>query len=70
MIVKNKMKGIATKKEELFGIFNRGGFSSRVKFIDHFKEEIRIRNDNGQSKIILVLIIIYKLIKNFRRLTS
>ena len=70
MIVKNKMKGIATKKEELFGIFNRGGFSSRVKFIDHFKEEVRIRNDNGQSKIILVLIIIYKLIKNFRRLTS
>ena len=70
MIVKNKMKGIATKKEELFGIFNRGGFSSRVKFIDHFKEEVRIRNDNGQSKIILVLIIIYKLIKNFKRLTS
>jgi len=70
MIVKNKMKGIATKKEELFGIFNRGGFSSRVKFIDHFKEEIRIRNDNGQSKIILALIIIYKVIKNFRRLTS
>ena len=68
MIVKKKMKGIATKKEELFGIFNRGGFSSRVKFIDHFKEEIRIRNDNGQSKIILVLIIIYKSIKNFRRL--
>ena len=70
MIVKKRMKGIATKKEELFGIFNRGGFSSRVKFIDHFKEEIKIRNDNGQSKIILALIIIYKVIKNFRRLTS
>jgi glycosyltransferase involved in cell wall biosynthesis len=70
MIVKKKMKGIATKKEELFGIFNRGGFSSRVKFIDHFKEEIKIRNDNGQSKIILALIIIYKVIKNYRRLTS
>jgi glycosyltransferase involved in cell wall biosynthesis len=70
MIVKKRMKGIATKKEELFGIFNRGGFSSRVKFIDHFKEEIKIRNDNGQSKIILALIIIYKVIKNYRRLTS
>jgi len=70
MIVKKKMKGIATKKEELFGIFNRGGLSSRVKFIDHYKEEIKIRNDNGQSKIILALIIIYKVIKNYRRLTS
>ena len=70
MIVKKKLKGMATKKNEVFGIFNRGGFSSRVKFIDHFKEEIKIRNDNGQSKIILALIIIYKVIKNFRRLTS
>ena len=70
MIVKKKLKGMATKKNEVFGIFNRGGFSSRVKFIDHFKEEIKIRNDNGQSKIILALIIIYKVIKNFRRLTD
>ena len=68
MIVKKKLRGMATKKKELFGIFNRGGFSSRVKFVDHFKEEIKIRNDNGQSKLILAAIIIYKSIKNFRRL--
>ena len=68
MIVKKKLKGMATKKKELFGIFNRGGFSSRVKFVDHFKEEIKIRNDNGQSKLMLAAIIIYKSIKNFRRL--
>ena len=68
MIVKKKLNGIGTKKEELFGIFNRGGYSSRVKFIDHFKEEIQIRKDNGQSKILLLIIIIYKTIKNFKRL--
>ena len=68
MIVKKKLNGIGTKKEELFGIFNRGGYSSRVKFIDHFKEEIQIRKDNGQSKILLLIIIIYKIIKNFKRL--
>jgi len=68
MIVKKKLKGIGTKKNELFGIFNRGGYSSRVKFIDHFKEEIQIRKDNGQSKILLLIIIIYKIIKNFKRL--
>ena len=67
MIVKKKLNGIGTKKEELFGIFNRGGYSSRVKFIDHFKEEIRIRKDNGQSLIMLALIIFYKSLKNFKR---
>ncbi len=68
MIVKKKLKGIGTKKEELFGIFRRGGYSSTISFKDHFKEEIRIRKDNGQSILILSLIIIYKSIKNFRRL--
>ena len=32
MIVKKSMKGIGTKKDEVFGIFRRGGFSSRVDF--------------------------------------
>ncbi len=68
MIVKNKLKGIGTKKDELFGIFRRGGFSSKIKFLDHFKEEIQIRKDNGQSYITLLIIIIYKSIKNFKRL--
>ena len=32
MIVKNNMRGIATKKNEVTGIFRRGGFSSRIHF--------------------------------------
>ena len=68
MIVKKKMKGIATRKDEIFGIFNRGGYSSTISFKDHFKEEIQIRKDNGQSYITLLIIIIYKSIKNFKRL--
>ena len=36
MIVKNKLKGVGTKKSEIFGIFRRGGFSSTIKFRDHF----------------------------------
>jgi len=68
MIVKKKLKGVATKKNELFGIFRRGGFSSTISFKDHFKEEIRIRKDNGQSFFILAIIIIYKSLKNIRRL--
>ncbi len=68
MIVKKKMKGIGTRKDELFGIFRRGGYSSTISFKDHFKEEIRIRKDNGQSIFILMVIIFYKSIKNFRKL--
>jgi len=68
MIVKNKMIGRGIKKDKIFGIFRRGGFSSRVKFIDHFKEEIQIRNDNKQNKIIIFLIIVYKSIRHINKI--
>ena len=68
MIVKEKLKGIGTKKEELFGIFRRGGFSSKVKFKDHFFEEIKIRIDNRQNKLLVLLIFIYKYIKHFSKI--
>ncbi len=68
MIVKNKLKGIGTKKSELFGIFRRGGFSSTIKFRDHFFEEIGIRLDNNQNKLLVLLIFIYKYFKNFKKM--
>lgn len=68
MIVKKKLNGLGTKKNELFGIFRRGGFSSRINFFDHFIEEIRIRLDNGQNKILVLFIFIYKFLKNIKKL--
>lgn len=68
MIVKKKLKGIGTKKDELFGTFRRGGFSSKIRFLDHFKEEIRIRLDNGQNKLLVLFIIIYKTLKNLKKI--
>lgn len=68
MIVKNKLKGIGTKKNEIFGYFRRGGYSSTIKFYDHFMEEIKIRIDNGQNKFLVLLIFIYKYIKNISKL--
>lgn len=64
MIVKNKMKGIATKKEEVVGIFRRGGFSSTVNFWHSFQEEIKIRYDNKQNILIIFVIFIYKFLRN------
>ena len=60
MIVKHKLKGMATKKNEIFGKFRRGGFSSKIPFIDYLNETIRIRLDNGQN--ILLVSIIFLLI--------
>jgi len=68
MIVQKKMKGIATKKDELFGTFRRGGFSSKVDFVSHFFEEIRIRIGNKQNKILILIIFIYKFLKNFNKI--
>ena len=67
MIVKHKLKGIGTKKTELFGTFRRGGFSSKINFFEHFGEEIRIRLDNGQNKLLIALIIIFKSLKNINK---
>jgi len=68
MIVKKKMNGVGVKKDKIFGIFRRGGFSSRVRFLDHFKEEIQIRNDNKQNKIIIFLIIVYKSVRHLNKI--
>ena len=67
MIIKNKMHGMGTKKQEITGIFRRGGFSSRISFWDSFKEELRIRLDNGQNKILVLIIFLYKFFKHFRK---
>ena len=34
MIVKYKLKGVGTKKNEIFGKFRRGGISSKITFMD------------------------------------
>ncbi len=68
MIVKKKLKGIGISKDKIFGIFRRGGYSSKIKFLDHFKEEIMIRNDNKQNKILILFIIIYKSLRHFKKI--
>jgi len=64
LIVKNKKKGISTKKKEVVGIFRRGGFSSKISFWKKLKEDIRIRYDNGQNIFLLILIFSNKFLRN------
>ena len=53
MIVKFKLKGMSSKKEEVFGKFTKGGFSSTINYIDHLIDLNKIRIDNKQSSIIV-----------------
>ncbi len=64
LIVHNKLKGIATKKNEIFGIFRPGGISATLNKEEHFFEKIQIRVDNSQNKIFLIIIFFLKLIRN------
>lgn len=68
MIVKYKLKGIGTKKNEIFGIFRRGGFSSKIPFKKLFMEEMKIRYDNKQNFLLLAIIFFYKFLKHFWKL--
>jgi len=68
MIVHHKMNGIGTKKNDLFGIFRRGGFSSKISFRKKFFEEIKIRIDNKQNLLIVLIIFLYKFIRNFKNI--
>ena len=68
MIVKHKLQGVATKKNEVFGVFSRGGFSSKINFFDHICECTKIRIDNGQNKFLVLLTFIIKYIFNLKRI--
>ena len=63
-IVVNKLKGIATKKNEVFGIFRSGGFSTKVKPITFLFETTKIRLKNKQNKLVVLIIFILKFLKN------
>jgi len=70
MIVKKKLQGIATKKNEIVGIFRRGGFSSTIAYRKMFVEELKIRYDNGQSIILILILGIYKILNYWKKIIT
>ena len=68
MIVKLKMKGMATKKKEVLGFFRPGGLSSKIKYIDFLNENTKIRLNNGQNKIIVKIIYFLRYIKRIKQI--
>ena len=70
MIKKYKFKGMATKKNEVFGIFRPGGISSKLDFWDHFYEKNQIRIDNKQNKYLIFIMVILKILFNHKKLNK
>tara|TARA_A100001015_G_scaffold175067_1_gene194660 strand:+ start:372 stop:1106 length:735 start_codon:yes stop_codon:yes gene_type:complete len=68
MIKRHNLKGMSSKKDEIFGRFRSGGVSSRIKFLDYLRECNKIRLDNGQNILVVYIIFILRIIKNFRRI--
>ena len=63
IIVKHKMRGIASKKNEIFGEFSSGGYSSTINYVDHLLDLNRIRIDNGQNKFLVYTLFLLKIFK-------
>jgi len=67
LILKYKMVGMATHKNEIFGKFRSGGISSYLPFKDYLNETCKIRIDNGQNIIFVGLIYMMKYTMHFIR---
>jgi glycosyltransferase involved in cell wall biosynthesis len=65
MIVKHNLKGINSSGKEVFGDLGESGFSKKHNFWETLFNEIIIRNDNGQNKLVLLYIIVGRCLRKF-----
>ncbi len=63
MIKNFKMRGLGSNRNEIFGKFEKGGFSSKINYIDHLNDLNQIRIDNGQSKFFVYFLYVIKILK-------
>ena len=63
MIKKFKLNGISSKKNEVFGKFEKGGFSSQVNYIQHLKDLNHIRLSNNQNIFFVYFMFLIKILK-------
>ena len=59
----NKKNGLSSKKNEIFGKFEKGGFSSKINYVEHLEDLNKIRINNGQNKIFVYFLFLIKIIK-------
>ena len=65
LMIRKKLNGSYTNKNELIGIVSSGGFSSKFGFINGLFEECKIRLNNEQNFFVVLIILFNSLIKKF-----
>jgi len=65
ILLKHKLNGNSTSKDQIVGIVTSGGFSSKVSFFEHLKEEMQIRFDNNQNIFLITIIFLNAVTKYF-----
>ena len=68
MIKKFKLRGLSTKKKEIFGKFRPGGLSSKINFLDYLIECNKIRLNNGQNFFQVYIIFLLRILKNLKKI--
>ncbi len=66
-MLKSKFRGVSTKKDELIGIFRKVNvsYSSTFSAEDHLSEEINIRLNHLQNKLLITIILINNFLRKF-----
>ncbi len=64
LIIKNKLNGSFTKKNNIIGEVMSGGFSSKIGFFEHLIEETRIRFNNKQNIFLIFIIFTNAILKH------
>jgi glycosyltransferase involved in cell wall biosynthesis len=68
IMIKHKLKGISSNKDEIVGEMSAGGLSSKLTYFDHLIEESKIRLKNKQNILLIILIIFNGILKNIPRI--
>ena len=68
LIKLNKFKLGSSNKKNIIGEMMSGGHSSKFSYIKHLNEETKIRLENKQNLILVILIYLNSVIKNFHKI--
>ena len=68
LIKLKKYKIGSTEKNLIFGEMSKGGFSSNFTYLEHLKEEIKIRFHNKQNILLILTIYINSILKNLKKI--
>ncbi len=63
MIINFNLKGKSTDKNEVLGKFEKGGYSSKINYLDHLKDLNQIRIDNNQNILFVYFLFLIKILK-------